>query len=63
MGITKNAVRWINEAAGKPLRKALDQIQERAVQIAEERRATRLGENHLEQALAEFLRGEDRRRL
>jgi len=63
VGITKKAIQWINEAAGTSLRIALNQIQERAVQIAEDGGATRLGANHLEQAKAEFFRGEDNRRL
>lgn len=57
MGITKSAVKWINVAAKVMNHDALRQVRVRAVQIAEERGATRLGKNHLDQALEEFSQG------
>jgi len=59
MGITPNAVKWVNTAARVMNHAALNQIEQRAVEIAEERKATRVGKVHLEQALQEFAEGKD----
>ena len=59
MGITPNAVKWVNTAARVMNRDALNQVEQRAVEIAEERKATRLGKKHLEQALQEFAEGKE----
>ena len=57
MGITKAAVELVNTLANVMNHDALRQARIRAVEIAQERGATRVGENHLKQALQEFAEG------